>query len=288
MHVEECSLALLHYYLPEIDKLRRGFGVDIGVGNFDFYCELFARIGFDTVAVEPLPTPELVRVCKILNINLIQSCVSDVDGTNTLFIGTFNGSENRNLSSLRPDWWGASSQVVQVRSITVDTLLKTIDAGSITCMKLDVEGVESIIIQQLQDIPDSLLPQVVVFEYGGGGTRENGEGSWSENGINNMIECFRILKKLHYRTSIRLDSASDSHAQIFDLNEVDLDPETLFSPQSIYGNVICFRNHIPETDWIEEISSRYKDNNVKPQRSLPKFGILERIKWRMGIRNMDP
>jgi FkbM family methyltransferase len=281
MHVEECSLALLHYSLPVIDEQRNGLCIDIGVGTFAFYCELFARIGYDTVAIEPLPTPELVEVCKVLKINLIQSCVSDIDGNTILYIGTFQGSDNLNLSSIRPDWWGASSQSKQVSSITIDTLIKKINAQKITCMKLDVEGVELTILKQIQNIAEYLLPQVVVFEYGGGGTRENGAAGWSEDSIERTMECFRILKNLNFRTTILLDSSPGSTERLFDLAQINIDPEILFPPQSDYGNAICFRNRIIEKANIEKIASNYRDNNLPPPLPIPKFDLFERYKWRL-------
>ena len=278
MHVEECCRALLHYMLPEIDQSRKGLCIDVGVGTFELYCELFARTGFDTVAVEPLPTPAIERLCRSLNIVLIKSCVYDNDGTQTMYTGTYNGSENLNLSSIRSDWWGSSSHSVQVRSMTLDTLLTTINAHLITCLKLDVEGVESVIIQQLQQVPAFLLPAVVVFEYGGGGTKQDGKAGWSETGINDTLSCFRILKDLNYRTTILVDSSPEGNERVIDLAEVNMLPDILFSSRSIYGNAICFLDRVADTTLIQNICTHYRDNNTTPPMLFPPIG-LERWKW---------
>lgn len=281
MHVEECCQALLHYVLPEIDHSRKGLCIDVGVGTFELYCELFARTGFDTVAVEPLPTPEVTRLCNFLGIVLIKSCVYDTDGTQTMYIGTYRDSEDLNLSSIRSDWWGSSSHSVQVRSMALDTLLSTINAHLITCLKLDVEGVESVIIQQLQQIPVSLLPAVVVFEYGGGSTKQDGKAGWSEAGINGTLSCFRILKDLNYRTTILVDSSPERNEHIIDLAEVHLMPDEFFHPRSIYGNAICFLDRIPDQAWIKPICSIYRDNDTKPPKLLPAMNRLALLTWRL-------
>ena len=271
MHVEECCQAILHYILPNIDKSRKGFCIDIGVGTFALYCELFARNCFETVAVEPLPTQAVIKICDSLGINLIKSCVYDHDGTQTMYTGTYNGSENLNLSSIRSDWWGSSPDSIQVRSMTLNTLMKTINAQSITCLKLDVEGVESIIIKQLQQIKISLLPAVVMFEYGGGSSKQDGKAGWSESCINETLSCFQMLKELNYRTTVVIDSLPNSKEQIIDISEVNLLPDILFYPESIYGNAICFRENISDVTWIENICSLYRDNNIQPPRPLPEL-----------------
>lgn len=281
MHVEECCQALLHYVLPEIDQSRKGLCIDVGVGTFELYCELFVRTGFDTVAVEPLPTPAITGLCRSLGIVLIKSCVYDNNGTQTMYTGTYNDSENLNLSSIRSDWWGSSSHSVQVRSMTLDTLLMTINAHLITCLKLDVEGVESVIIKQLQQVPVFLLPAVVVFEYGGGSTKQDGKAGWSETGINDMLSCFRILKDLNYRTTILVDSSPESNERVIDLAEVNILPDVFFHPRSIYGNAICFLDRVCDAAWIERICSLYRDNDIKPPKPLPTMGRLALLTWRL-------
>lgn len=278
MHVEECCHALLHYVLPQIDQDRKGLCIDVGVGTFALYCETFARDGFDTVAVEPLPTTAITKLCHSLDILLIESCVYNNDGIQTMYTGTYSGLENLNLSSIRSDWWGSSSNSVEVRSMSLDTLLRTIHASLITCLKLDVEGVESVIIQQLQQVNTSLLPAVVVFEYGGGGIRQDGKAGWSEVGINDTLSCFSILKDLHYRTTILVDSSPDSKELVIDLAKINVLPDILFHPHSTYGNAISFLDVVSDTAWIENICSVYRNNDILPPTLLPVIGGLGRLK----------
>ena len=281
MHVEECCQALLHYILPELDHSKKGLCIDVGVGSFALYFELFARIGFNTVAVEPLPTSEIIEICRFRGVQLIESCVYDNDGVQTIYTGTFNGSDDLNLSSIKSGWWGASSNSVQVRSMTLNTLLKTINARLITCLKLDVEGVESIILKQLYQVHPSLLPSVVIFEYGGGSSRQEGKAGWSEDGINATLSCFDILKNLNYKTAILVDNLADSKERVIDLAEVSLHPDILFYPQGTYGNAICFLNRISSVSWIENICSLYRNNDRLPPNPLPPQSLLERLSWRL-------
>ena len=49
MKVEDCCQALLAQILPTVDPQRQGICIDVGVGTFAFYCELFAQLGFETL-----------------------------------------------------------------------------------------------------------------------------------------------------------------------------------------------------------------------------------------------
>ena len=55
MRVEACCQAVLTDLLPKIDPQRLGKCLDVGVGTFAFYCQKFAELGFEAIAVEPLP-----------------------------------------------------------------------------------------------------------------------------------------------------------------------------------------------------------------------------------------
>src|SRR5437870_7346733 len=138
MQVEECCQSLLAEILPAGDPNRTGVAIDIGVGTFAFYCELFNQIGFRSVAVEPVPNDNLREICRHGDIALVESCVSEIDGTADLFMGTFDGIENLNLNSMRPDWWGVTKRKRVVKSMRLATLLETINARRVTCLKLDV------------------------------------------------------------------------------------------------------------------------------------------------------
>ena len=232
MDVEPCCQELLARILPSLDQEKEGICIEIGVGTFAFYCEVFARQGFTTFAVEPLPVDHLKQLCNHLHINLIESCISDVNGTQTLYIGNFKGSENLNLCSLVPDWWGASTEAIEVASTTLTQLLTNINAENITCLKIDVEGAELTILQQLTELSPSLLPKVIMFEYGGGDTKESSSKGWAPKFLQATKDCLKILKSCGYSFSILIDAEESAEEMIFDLQATDIDKGTIFSSTS--------------------------------------------------------
>jgi FkbM family methyltransferase len=253
MQVEECCQALLEHILPIVDEKKEGLCIDVGSGNFAFFCERFAKLGFKTVAVEPLPVDALKQICSSYNITLIEGCVSDVEGIQTLYIGKFQGVENLNLCTLDPDWWGASTETRQVPSVTLSSLLSSVKAIKVTCLKLDVEGAEYTIIRQFMELPEALLPSVVLFEYGGGDRKENSQKGWSTKFFNATLECLEILRKCGYSFSVLIDADPDADECIFDLQAFNLELVKIFADAAIYGNIISFRNwEFPENE-VKEI-----------------------------------
>ena len=281
MHVEECCQALLNEILPEIDSERSGLAIDIGVGTFAFYCQLFDQLKFKTIAVEPLPNKQLKQLCKYRDIQLIESCISEVDGTVNLYIGSYNGEENLNLNSLRSDWWGSTATAKQVQSMTLAKLLAEIAATNITCIKIDVEGMELSIIQQFSQLSQSLLPKVLMFEYGGGATQESGIGGWSKELLDGTIKSLEILRNLGYGQTIIVDLAPDSQEQVVDLQSENLAFKNLFPPQSIYGNIIALKGvQYPEAK-IASICQSYRDNKTVAPPLQVKESLVKRVSLKM-------
>ncbi len=281
MHVEECCQALLNEILPEIDSERLGLAIDIGVGTFAFYCQLFDQLKFKTIAVEPLPNKQLKQLCKYRDIQLIESCISEIDGTVNLYIGSYNGEENLNLNSLRSDWWGSTATAKQVQSMTLAKLLAEIAATNITCIKIDVEGMELSIIQQFSQLSQSLLPKVLMFEYGGGATQESGIGGWSKELLDGTIKSLEILRDLGYGQTIIVDLAPDSQEQVVDLQSKNLAFTNLFPPQSIYGNIIALKGvQYPEAK-IASICKFYRDNKTVAPPLQVKESLVKRVSLKM-------
>ncbi|GGA40240.1 FkbM family methyltransferase [Okeania sp. KiyG1] len=280
MQVEDCCQALLSQILPTIDEQREGICIDIGVGTFAFYCEIFAKLGFKTVAVEPLPIDVLRQRCSHYGITLIEACVSEVSGNQILHIGTFKGSENLNLSSLESDWWGSSTKTVEVQSLTLSQVLSSVDTKKVTCIKIDVEGAESRIIRQFISLSKSLLPNVVMFEYGGGDRKAGGQKGWSEKFASGTYECLQILKDCGYDSLIIIDSAKEAQEIILNLQSSNLDTCQIFPEVSVYGNIIAIRGIASESlkiDNILEICAKYKNETITINNVASK-NLLEKAK----------
>lgn len=257
MRVEACCQSVLAEILPILDPNREGVCIDVGVGTFAFYCERFARLGFNTVAVEPLPVKKLQTICQRYNIRLIKTCLSDIDGVQNLYIGKFLGLFNHNFNSLSPDWFGASSDIKQVKSMTLSSLLASLDAQKITCIKLDVEGWESQIIKQFDELPCSLFPKVIMFEYGGGTSKRNAKRGWSPKFLQATSDCLRTLKQCGYSLSVMIDYAYSAKETIFDLQSSNLDINALIPNTSIYGNIISFKEWTDPEEKIAQTCSLY-------------------------------
>ncbi|MBE9108736.1 FkbM family methyltransferase [Nodosilinea sp. LEGE 07298] len=257
MRVEACCQALFEHLLPNLDPQRQGLCIDVGVGTFAFYCELFARLGFATVAVEPSPTDKLRIVCEQHPIQLIEQCLSDQVGTQTLHMGQFANLANSNFSSLAADWFGASTTTRSVPTLNLATLLEQVAATRITAFKLDIEGWEPVVIQQFAELPTELLPQVVMFEYGGGSCRALGKNGWSPRFFEGTITCLKTLQQLGYDFSIMVDYAAGTQAKVFDLKSLDLAHESPFYANGVYGNILCFYQQRFSSTAIRRVCAPY-------------------------------
>ena len=262
MRVEACCQALLAEILPEIDPKKEGYCIDVGVGTFAFYCEVFAKLGYPTIAVEPLPVKKLKQICDRYPIKLIESCLSNLDGKQTLYLGNFAGLFNSNFSSLSPDWFGSSQKTKEIKSITLPTLLDKIKPTQITCLKLDIEGWEFNVIEQLPKISKTLLPKIVMFEYGGGVNKNQGKKGWSKDFLDKTLNCLSVLQSCGYGSSMMIDFAPRTQEKMFDLRSLDLKKDQLFSNKSVYGNIISLRDCIIPEEKIHNICQSYYNSSL--------------------------
>jgi len=265
MQVEECSEKLLEMLLERLDEKRSGVAIDAGVGTFAFYCELFARLGFRSAAVEPLPSQKLRDVCSEKGITLFENCLSDRDGTQTLYLGNFCGDNNSlDYSSLLSDWWGASRgwhffrRRKQVPTLSLSGLLSRLKAQEITCLKLDIEGAELTVLSQLPELTGTLMPKIIMFEYGGGDLKKSGKGAWAPKFFAQTLRCLDLLQQCGYATTIRIES-SPLVEKIFDIGSYRAELDEIFPAQACYGNLISLHgNFIHLEPEIKRICSSYR------------------------------
>ncbi|WLT37230.1 FkbM family methyltransferase [Synechocystis sp. B12] len=240
MRVEPCCQALLAQLLPEVDPQRQGVCIDVGVGTFAFYCQIFAELNFKSLAIEPLPVKALKKLAERSNLTLLPVCLSDQNGEQTLYVGKFAGIFNSNFSSLSPQWFGASSQARKVKTLTLQNLIGQEKIEQITCLKLDIEGWEWAVIKQLENIESYLLPAVVMFEYGGGVNRGQNQKGWTSEFFENTLNILKSLKTLGYGSGILLDFAPDCQEITFDLNQLQTSElDKLFPPKVFTVTLSC-------------------------------------------------
>jgi FkbM family methyltransferase len=258
MRVEACCQALLRHILPDLDPHRQGFCFDVGVGTFAFYCELFAQLGFATVAVEPSANAQLKAICQRYGIRLLELCLSDQVGTQTLHLGQFARVANTNFSSLSADWFGASGRTQEVPTLDLASLLEQVSASQITGFKLDIEGWEPIVIKQFSELSDALLPELVMFEYGGGSRYAQGQSGWSPEFLEGTLNCLKTLQQRGYDFSIMIDYAPGSQPKVFDLQKLNLAEEVPFYPNAVYGNILSLRRQRYTQAQIQTLCAPYQ------------------------------
>ena len=275
MRVEACCQRILSYVLPLVDEKREGICIDVGVGTFAFYCEMFSMLGFKTIAVEPLPVEGVRVLCQYDGITLIEACLSDVNGTKTIHLGNVAAGLDSNYASLEPDWFGVSTETREVQSLTLSKLLLNLNAQKITCLKLDIEGAESTVITKFGELPKAWLPSVVMFEYGGGGhSRQKGQHGWSPKYVNATMDCIRSLKECGYNFSIMIDNAFNTEAKIFDLQSLNLEPDSIFYQNGGYGNIIVFRDFNIAQDEVAKVCAPYYETSETSQKLVTDTNIV--------------
>ena len=250
---EECTQAVVAELLPNLDSDRQGVCLDVGVGTFSFYCQTFAELGFTTVVVEPMPVPEVHELCQAHNIKLIEACLSDHDGTQTLYLGTWDGKLDANFNTLKSSWFGASQQTKEVTAFSLNGFLNYVNPSKVTCLKLDVEGYEAVIINQFGQIPEILLPDIVVFEY------SSGSPEFSDA----AITCLKVLQSLDYRTAIIVDASS--RERFIDLKYPSVELDHIFSLGLGWGNIIALRHIIYPSQSIVNVCAAYYEPEQTPE-----------------------
>lgn len=230
MEFESRTEWLLTQTLPHVDPRRLGTCIEIGVGTYHWYCDLFARAGYRSVAVEPVPSEPFIQHLRQGGILFHEGVVGEHDGTVTIYLGK---DGDTNLSSIRRDWWAATEVTRTVASMTLATMVARSDIDRITCLKVDAEGSEARILRQLLSFPPHLLPRLIVFEFGAAVWTE---GKWLDHFDADTMECLRILRACGYDRLRTIDVFSEERLGHLQL---DLDPNTYFGRDSQAGNAIA-------------------------------------------------
>jgi len=142
-----------------------GTGVFIDVGaNLGVVSLLLAERLRDrqVYALEPNPTTfqalqKNIARNNAINIVAIQAAVSDIDGT----ISFDADPVRRGTASITT---GQLSHTQDVRSITLDTLLRKERIDDVALLKVDVEGFETVVFKGARETLHSVRPKMILFE----------------------------------------------------------------------------------------------------------------------------
>jgi len=220
--------------------------------------------------VEPLPSSELLAKIKEYNIDFLKGCIYLTNSKIDFYTGYFQNESFDDVSSVHSDWWGVTNESVKlcVPSYTFKYLIDTFHVNAITYLKIDTEGSEWEIIQQLNNNLRIELPKIVQFEYGGGSLKKENKDGWSEYYFNKTIDSLNHLKTLGYN-HILLFEANSNKLIMHNLQETDNLKDT-FKEEFSYGDILVCKklnNYMLIILWIKTLFF-----NVK-------FRISKRIKF---------
>lgn len=212
--------------LNELDPEHKGWCVDAGIGDGDYYFEWFRNMGHPTIAIEPLPT-DAAREAVIRSGALFEhAALATFDGEAKLYT-------SNNLHSLVEGLWGEVLSSKLVRTMTLGSVL--LDVDHLSALKLDVEGAEGMVLRQLDP---NKLPAIVCFEFGGMWTKASGTGSWTVERVKELQGNLQLVSSLGYTKAIIISSGDSDRIQKIELPVVDFDE--LFTPDTNWGNIIVW------------------------------------------------
>lgn len=134
----------LQTFLSSLASRTTGF-LDCGA-NIGYFSCLMARLNpkARVIAVEPLKECRsylraVIRINKLLNIEIVEAVLSDSDGTFEFGLPEERFSESASLSRA-----AATTGLVQVQGYSLDSLLRKFATKDRVIVKVDIEGFESV------------------------------------------------------------------------------------------------------------------------------------------------
>lgn len=224
--VESTTWATLQTYLAAYDPDRTGWAIDVGIGDDDYYFEWLSRLGYQTVAVEPLPTEKALRALEESRVRLVEAALASIDGEATLYTA-------RGIHSLHVGLWGAAEDRHAVRTMAWESLLEECGIDRIAVLKLDIEGGEYGVIRQLRP---EVLPAILSFEFGGVWDQHTERGPWSEARVGMLIATFAMLEVLGYRDAVMISSGAQD--RIVPTTIAELRDGAWIDPECNWGNIV--------------------------------------------------
>ncbi len=159
---------------PEIVNLIKhvvrpgNFCLDIGA-NIGAHTLLMARMAGPTgkvIALEPHPgicrrLRQNICLNRLTNVQVVNAALTDRDGTIDLY-GFSADAFEQGISSLRPD--DEAKMKIEVRALRGATLIREQRIEACDFLKIDVEGAESLVLNELFELISAHRP-AILFEY---------------------------------------------------------------------------------------------------------------------------
>lgn len=225
--VEQHTWDAIRNMITKFDPDRKGWCIDVGIGDGDYYFEWFARLGYRTLAIEPLPTEQAATACKAAGVELIPVALSDYKSVAQLHtVGS--------IHSLDAHLWGEpdNQHWVTVSTLAHEAYLH--NADRLTALKLDIEGSEGRVLRSLRK---SLLPSVLSFEFGGVWQRHTRQGQWSDDHMSELLATLAWLWHLGYKGGRVISSGDSDRIRKVSFYQPSID--NLFTPDCNWGNIVA-------------------------------------------------
>jgi FkbM family methyltransferase len=291
MDVEFATDYLCRRFLHGLSPVSTGVVLEIGLGSSSFSFLWASPLGYRCLAVEPLPTENLLHASKVHNVELLQAAVGAQSGDVPIYHGIVNGYDLPDISSLNPRWWGVSDRTTIVPSLTLPEICTLKSIGTIAFLKIDTEGSESDILSLLPDLSHHLKPLLISVEYGGGGSSlASKKGGWASEFFDGTRRLLEITEREGYAASIVLESnrllpSLRRGSSAFDIKQ-------LFEPDFLVGNLLIIRNPSDATNFSTLIRSSilaFFYSHFKCQlrdKTNDATFLLSRIKQKLICRNL--
>ena len=230
--VEQHTWTLMRSLILELDPNRDGWCIDAGAGVDNFYFQWLHDHGYKTILVEPLPTEHVRRLCSHIGVPLLELALDSWDG-----VGVLHTQRDGYFHSMRSELWGETIRETSVLTMTLPTLLELRKICLLTALKLDIEGAEPPILEQLDQI---CLPTVLSFEWGGVWRRHEEKGPWSKDALAKLRIAVARLPELGYQSGLVITNTEELRP----LDYADL----TFQPNDAWGNIVVTTAKLSEDD----------------------------------------
>ena len=231
---------------------------DIGA-NFGLYALHCANIGCQTLAFEPAPSVfELLQ--SNIRLNQLESlitsssyAVSDRTAETQFYV-----AQDGSFSGLRDTGRSKVTEIVNIRTCTLDEILTELGIAKLNFLKIDVEGSEWRVLSGATETLKKNDQLVVFFE-------------WSEKNLNEQD-----LSKLRVQTEQLIDTGFELH--IFDDEQSFSQP--ISSPKDVppeySGSVLAMR---PNCEWGQRLMDCYR-SDLEPD--IETGAVMAATSWLIG------
>jgi len=274
MNLDLCTDLLMRGILRQVDPQAKGAFIEIGLGSLNYSFTWAAPAGFHCHAIEPLPTDTLLNASQNLNVPVTVAAIAERRGQATMYFGNLEGRGYPDVSSLNPRWWGSGKQERTVPTLSLADFLDDKHIDALSCLKVDIEGCELVVLQTIPELPVPRQPKLVVFEYGGGCSKKEGRQGWSQEFFSNTLACLKILQAAGYTRGFFIEAILPA-PELIELKRGG-DFEQIFPDGALAGNFLFWRDPLPEK-FLAGLARKTTGQLVRQSRRDRLTGFAQRL-----------